>query len=477
MLTRLEVHGFKNLINFSVDFTPFTCIAGPNGVGKSNVFDAIRFLSLLADYPLMEAAQRIRGTDANRGSDERNLFWEPKDIFWTDGSSSMDELRLGAEMVIDENVIDDFGRPASVSSTFLRYDISIAYEEPPERSGFGRLRLTSEELTYISQRKAAEHMLFPHAANDFREHVIKNKRRGSPFISTNKAPDGQIEILVHQDGGSSGRPQRSPAEDAPRTIVATTNTSTTPTVLGARREMQKWRRLALEPTAMRQSDRFYTDPNLRMNGGHLPSTLHRLIETSDTPARVLASISNRLNELLGVQDIRVDVDNERRLLTLEVQEEARGYLPARSLSDGTLRFLTLCILDQDPEFTGLLCMEEPENGIHPARLPSMVNLLRDIAVDPNEPPGPENPLRQVIVATHSPRFVQLQENEDLLLAERVRVKSPLSSNGRSTQTLRCLPLDGTTRARRQRGVGKGSIESYLATPGDTQLTFDYQDPR
>jgi len=55
MLTRLEIDGFKNLLGFSVDLGPFTCIAGPNGVGKSNLFDAIRFLSLLADHSLTEA--------------------------------------------------------------------------------------------------------------------------------------------------------------------------------------------------------------------------------------------------------------------------------------------------------------------------------------------------------------------------------------------------------------------------------------
>ena len=42
MLTRLEVDGFKNFLNFSVDFGPFTCIAGRNGVGKSNIFDVIQ---------------------------------------------------------------------------------------------------------------------------------------------------------------------------------------------------------------------------------------------------------------------------------------------------------------------------------------------------------------------------------------------------------------------------------------------------
>ncbi|MCP2169876.1 AAA family ATPase [Goodfellowiella coeruleoviolacea] len=52
MLTRLEVQGFKNLLDVRVEFGPFTCIAGANGIGKSNVFDAIEFLSWLASETL-----------------------------------------------------------------------------------------------------------------------------------------------------------------------------------------------------------------------------------------------------------------------------------------------------------------------------------------------------------------------------------------------------------------------------------------
>ena len=60
MITRLKVNGFKNLVDVDLRFGPFTCIAGINGVGKSNLFDAIRFLSALASRPLTEAALSIR---------------------------------------------------------------------------------------------------------------------------------------------------------------------------------------------------------------------------------------------------------------------------------------------------------------------------------------------------------------------------------------------------------------------------------
>ena len=73
MLTRLEVDGFKNLLGFTVEFGPFTCIAGANAVGKSNLFDAIEFLSLLADHTLDEAAARVRAPEAGRTL-ARDLF-------------------------------------------------------------------------------------------------------------------------------------------------------------------------------------------------------------------------------------------------------------------------------------------------------------------------------------------------------------------------------------------------------------------
>ena len=53
MLTRLKVKGFKNLVDVDIRFGPFTCIAGPNAAGKSNLFDAIRFLSATASKTLM----------------------------------------------------------------------------------------------------------------------------------------------------------------------------------------------------------------------------------------------------------------------------------------------------------------------------------------------------------------------------------------------------------------------------------------
>ena len=75
MLTRLVVNGFKNLVDFDMDFGPYTCIAGPNGVGKSNIFDAIQFLSLLTECTINQAALQIRNSGEGHWGNCRPVFY------------------------------------------------------------------------------------------------------------------------------------------------------------------------------------------------------------------------------------------------------------------------------------------------------------------------------------------------------------------------------------------------------------------
>ena len=118
-------------------------------------------------------------------------------------------------------------------------------------------------------------------------------------------------------------------------------------------------------------------------------------------------IANRLSHLIhDVREIRIDRDEKREIFTLYARDAEGTLHPARALSDGTLRFLALAVVEMDPEIEGVLCLEEPENGIHPARIPAILELLQDIAVDTHIPAGTDNPLRQVIINTHSPAVFQ-----------------------------------------------------------------------
>ena len=94
MLTRLHVNGFKNLVDVDIHFGLFTCIAGVNGVGKSNLFDAIRFLSNLTHMSLTEAAKSVR-SEGQKNSDIRDLFHKI-------GDSYEPQISFAADMITSE---------------------------------------------------------------------------------------------------------------------------------------------------------------------------------------------------------------------------------------------------------------------------------------------------------------------------------------------------------------------------------------
>ena len=474
MLTRLEVNGFKNLVDFTLDFGPYTCIAGANGVGKSNIFDAIRFLSLLTESTINQAALQIR----NAGEETGDIA----DLLFYGGGERNSRMEFAAEMIVDRNVSDDFGRQAEPSSSFLRYEVGFRYEPPAPSAGspggpLGGLVLEREELRTINVRQAASHLRFPHSKRLFRDSVVYNHRHSrAGYISTEVEPDtGQAAILVHQDGGSHGRGRPAPAAGATRTIIGTENTAATPTILAARREMQSWRILALEPAAMRRPDRYTQPPGIASNGAHIPATLQHLANIAhqydDTPEDVYAMVSIRLSDLVPVQTIQVVQDDVRQLLSLELEEYSGLKVRANSISDGTLRFLTLAILSEVSDEPAVFCMEEPENGIHPANLGAMNQLLRDIAVNPNKAVDLYNPLRQVIVATHSPYFVQLQDKDDLVLA-RDRIKRA-DCGKMLSNLLKCQPYRGTWRCadEKQTGMDLISLQHYLMPPEGAQIAF------
>ena len=268
MLTRLKVSGFKNLVDVDVRFGPFTCVVGPNAVGKSNLFDAIRFLSVLASHTLMEAVASVRDQDS-RTADVRSLFHRT-------GNRYADKMSFEAEMLVSKEAVDDLGQEAKATITFLRYSLQLAYRETGDSLVPGALEIMKEELVHISQRDAFKHLSFPHSAKHWRKSVVHGRRNNNAaFISTIEEGGNRI-INLHQDGGSSGRPLPRPAANLPRTVLSVANAAESPTVLVARREMEAWRMLQLEPAALRRPDEFASPTRLGPDGSHLAATLYRL---------------------------------------------------------------------------------------------------------------------------------------------------------------------------------------------------------
>ena len=468
MLTRLSVSGFKNLVDVDVRFGPFTCIAGANGVGKSNLFDAILFLGALTERTLTEAALSVR--------DESRRTGDVTGIFHRMGGEHDREMRFEAEMILPKQGLDDLGQPVEASITLARYVLRLGWRTPESpHQDAGPLEVMEETLVPMRLRDASEHLLFP-GGTEWRDSVLEG-RRTSDFIST-EAQDGQVIVRMHQDG-RSGRLLTRPASALPRTLLSTVQTGEYPTALLVRREMQSWRLLQLEGSALRRPDEFTAPPRMNSDGSHIAATLYHLARRSASngsgmpdearTAAVYARLANRLSSLLeDVREVIIDRDEARERLTLLMRARDGTLHPARDLSDGTLRFLALAVLESDRQSGGLLCLEEPENGIHPGRVAAMLQLLRDMAADTDAPCDDDNPLRQVIVNTHSPVVFQQVPDDSVLVAELVEdvrpAPPPAGSPPARFRKLQFSCLEGTWRAKKipdHRVSGKGSLLAYL----------------
>ncbi len=455
MLTRLRVSGFKNLVDVDVSFGPFTCIAGANGVGKSNLLDAIVFLSALADKALLDAALSVRDQGAKTG-DIRGLFHHVGDHF-------DEEMSFEAEMIIPESGTDDLGQQARATATFVQYAVSLRYRHDESARALGSLELVKEELSHITLGEAARHLPF-NPSRAWRNRVVTNRRRTPKYISTEGEGADRV-INVHQDGGSSGKPQKLRAANLPRTVLSAANSAESPTATLVKREMQSWRLLQLEPSSLRAPDNFTAPVQLASDGAHLPAMLFHLANSSNETgldsAAVYAEVANRLSQLIDdVRSIHVDRDERRQLLTIYATGRDGTSYPARALSDGTLRFLALTVLSIEPDSRGVTCLEEPENGIHPERIPAMIQLLRDLTTDVREQASDMgNQLRQVIINTHSPAVVMQVPDESLLMAEPV----DLTRDGVSFKALQLRCLAGTWRENigNIKPLSKGQLLAYL----------------
>lgn len=410
MITRIKIDGFKSLLNTELYFGPFTCIAGANAVGKSNFFDALSFLSKLADNTLLHAAKSIRSEDQKHA----NI----KDIFFKSGNVYYPKMYFEIDMLVRPKAEDDLGQEAEASITSLRYILELKLND--ESSERQPIEIVREELSPLNVTEAKKGVKFP-ATKEWEDSTITGRRAKTPFIST----DGD-KIKLHSDSKENkrgGRTTESIAHKMPRTLLSNV-TAESPTAFLARQEMRNWIMLQFEPSALRQPSTIYEVKNAEItaNGNNLPATLYRL-HNEKKEEDMYQRLTNQLKGLVSdVDAIDVDKDEKRDLLTLQIRFKDGLVLPAQSLSDGTLRFLGLAIIREDSNSGGLICLEEPENGINPKKVEEMIALLEQIATDTQFEVDEDNPLRQVIINSHSPLVVSKVSDESLYLATEREMK-------------------------------------------------------
>jgi predicted ATPase len=123
---------------------------------------------------------------------------------------------------------------------------------------------------------------------------------------------------------------------------------------------------------------------LEPDASNLGLVLNRLRREPAVKKRLLDAL-RALYE--GIDDYDVQIEGG----TVQVFfQEGRFTVPATRLSDGTLRYLCLLAILCHPNPPPLVCIEEPELGLHPDVLPTLADLLKEASER-----------TQLIVTTHS----------------------------------------------------------------------------
>ncbi len=117
---------------------------------------------------------------------------------------------------------------------------------------------------------------------------------------------------------------------------------------------------------------------------NLGLVLNRLMQDHEVKQRLVKALGDLYE---GVSDFRVNIERDTVQVFLQ---EGKVAVPATRLSDGTLRYLCLLVILCHPDPPPLVCIEEPELGLHPDILPGLADLLRDASER-----------CQLIVTTHS----------------------------------------------------------------------------
>ncbi|WP_309896898.1 AAA family ATPase [Archangium sp.] len=344
----------QNLLSFGPDteaitFGPLSVIIGPNGSGKSNLLEAI---GLLAEAP-NSLSDAIR-----EGGGVGEWLWK--------GSKGTATARIEAVVFFP---IEDASIPA------LRY--SLAFSQVSQR-----LEIVDERIEEAAPAPGAEPVLY--------------------FGYVNGRPHLRSRGALKEISSWKFKPTES--------------------ILAQRRDPDAYPEMSYGLTAFFAISKLYRGWSF---GRDNPT---RMPQPADLPNEVLMPGAENLGLVLN--QIRKDPEAKEALLkhlalvyegvrdvdvsivggTVQVfLQEGKWVVPATRLSDGTLRWLSLLAILLNPNPHLLVCIEEPEMGLHPDLLPPLAALLKEASQR-----------MQLIVTTHSDALVDALSDtpESVLVCEK-----------------------------------------------------------
>ncbi len=333
-------------IGAPIELTPLNILIGPNGSGKSNLIEAV---SLLQASPKKLGANDLRDVTGNGGGVEE---W-----IWKGASkkiASIDALITNPRGLQPLRHVLAFREQ---SQTFHLEDERIENEHPD----------SGQEQPYFYYQY----------------------QQGHPVLNISGEKRGLIRESVLPD--SSILSQRQDPEQYPEVTYLGT-------VYDRIRIYREWTfgRNAVFRVPQKSDVR---NDRLEENFSNLGVFLNKLRRNVPVKTKLVSALRDLYE---GLTDFDVSIEGN----TVQIYfTEGDFSVPATRLSDGTLRYLCLLAILCDPTPPPLICIEEPEIGLHPDLIPKIADML--LAASERT---------QVIVTTHSDILIDaLSEHPEAVL--------------------------------------------------------------
>lgn len=340
----------QNLLSFgemtTVDLRPLNVLIGPNGSGKSNLIEVLG---------LLQSAPKELATAISNGGPIDDWLWK------------------GAARTPTASIQVTVNRPAE-----LQYDNPkpLRYRLAFTKAGF-RFQITHEFVEQdgpLADQRALDLGLLP---PDFYYGYVK----GSPlFMSKGEKLELRFEDVNPQ---LSILAQRKDPEHYPE-ITYLGN------LFAKFRIYRDWEFGGIS-VIREPCDAGLPNEYLEEDGSNLGVVLDRLLARPRVKRQILASLSAFYG---NATDLRTNVEGGKVQTRLE-EKHLNATIPLVRMSDGTIRWLALLAILLNPDPPPLVCIEEPELGLHPDMIHELAKLLAEASSR-----------MQLIVTTHSDRLIE-----------------------------------------------------------------------
>lgn len=380
MITLIQARSFRCLHYTRQELQPFQVLVGPNASGKTTFLDVVSFLSdVVRESP--ENAVRSRTQDFT-------------DLVWNRAGRGFD---LAIEARVPKPAENDAVRNGY---PVIRYELGI--EENPTTSeisiAWERVLLKKEDRSQVHLRD-----LFPHTPN-LPDSMRTPQRAGKTKSVVTKNPDGNDYFYPEapRRGGSGGwitpfrlGPNKSAFANLPEDETKFPAATWLKGLLSD--DVQP---VVLNSLLMRKASPPGQELTFKPDGSNLPWIVASL--ENRHPNRLEKWISHARTALHDLESVRTVERTDDRHRYLMLRYSGGLEVPSWMASDGTLRLLALTLPAYLPDFRGTYLIEEPENGIHPSAVETVVQSLSSVYE------------AQILLASHSPVVLSTVDVQNVL---------------------------------------------------------------